>query len=91
MLLSLAEVPHGAKCLLENGVIPFLSQCDFIDLRPENTGADIEKWADTLERYHELLYPVLQILAASLNTLPGRAEVADQVFPLFFKHLPLGD
>lgn len=91
MLISLAEVPHGAKCIIENNIIPFLSQCDFIDRRPESTGmrepvthsnspaADVEKWADILERYHDLLYPVLQLLAVCLNTLPGRPEVADQV------------
>ncbi len=38
MFISLAEVPHGAKAILENDVIRLLSKCDFIDHRPECTG-----------------------------------------------------
>jgi len=84
-LLSMAETPNGAKCIIDNDVIPTLSTCDFIDQRPESTG-DAEKWADIIERYHELLYPVLQLLAVCLNTLPDKPEAIDQVLDFFQAH-----
>eukprot|EP01127_Copromyxa_protea_P021079 TRINITY_DN7156_c0_g1_i1.p1 TRINITY_DN7156_c0_g1~~TRINITY_DN7156_c0_g1_i1.p1 ORF type:complete len:1839 (+),score=402.85 TRINITY_DN7156_c0_g1_i1:709-5517(+) len=86
MFISLAEVPHGAKAIVDNGVISLLSDCDFIDQRPECTAADIAKWAEVVENYHELLYPVLQLLAVCLNTLPGKTDVADQVIDFILKH-----
>eukprot|EP01126_Amoeba_proteus_P044976 TRINITY_DN5020_c0_g3_i9.p1 TRINITY_DN5020_c0_g3~~TRINITY_DN5020_c0_g3_i9.p1 ORF type:complete len:258 (-),score=45.48 TRINITY_DN5020_c0_g3_i9:226-999(-) len=89
LLLSVSETSHGAGCIVENNVIPYISRCGFIDQRPESTAADIEKWAGIVERYHQIILPVLQLQAICLNSLCGEGEIVDQVIDFILSHTEL--
>lgn len=90
LLTRLAQTPAGAQALLQLGLIAKLSQCQFLDLRPEPYSRthttdgmfmDDEYFVPSvLERYRQLILPALK-LVVSVLTSAGRQnrDVTGQV------------
>lgn len=93
LLTRLAQTPAGSRELLTANCVGYLTQCRFIDLRPDyhdnhlsgsygnplvtNGGGFVPTVTD---RYQQLLTPLLKLLLTML-TCPGaqRSEVKTQV------------
>ncbi|KAI8593470.1 nucleoporin Nup186/Nup192/Nup205 [Geranomyces variabilis] len=61
-LLRLSFQREGAHKLLEYGIVEALSECKFLDQRPEADGSYSGGDADAEERYHNALVPTLQLV-----------------------------
>ena len=94
LLTRLAKTPAGARELLAANCIGYLTQCHYIDLRPDHhddlipPGNLLEPSGSgfvptTTDRYRQLLLPLLKLLLTML-TCPGsqRSEVKSQVSTL---------
>jgi len=71
-LLCLSETVDGLNVILNNGLLETFAMFSFLNLKPEyeHLNIDIGTFIPSLrERYHQLLYPILQILVriSSLN------------------------
>jgi hypothetical protein len=92
LLIRIAQTARGASYLLENGVVRVLSQASFIDQRPEESMVDINtsSWLPTvMDRYEQLLLPVLRLFVALLTSLPHHTDAASQVLDLITQHSEL--
>ncbi|KAL1920837.1 uncharacterized protein VTP21DRAFT_11472 [Calcarisporiella thermophila] len=78
LFLRIAQRKDGAEKLLSSGFIEVLTECQFLDQRPEidvsDTGFDTFI-PTSVERYHDLFEPPLQVLVALLSTM-GRGNSA---------------
>ena len=94
LLTRLAQTPAGSRELLAANCIGYLTQCHFIDLRPDYHGNQPGGLLDPIvagfvpsvsDRYRQLLSPLLKLLLTVL-TCPGaqRSEVKAQVNPSLF-------
>ena len=96
-LTRVADKPVGARELTSINAVNYLSQCGFIDMRPSHhsnshygdyvTQSSHGFIPSILERYRQLLFPLLKFLFALL-TCPGphHKEVVGQVTALIGAH-----
>ena len=95
LLTRLAQTASGAQALLQLGLIGKLSECRFLDIRPDTSssngyhnqtdyddnGMDDSQFIPTvLERYRQLILPTLKLVVSILTSV-GRQnqDVANQV------------
>lgn len=93
LLIRLAQTRKGAEDLVDAGLLEVLAQCDFIGMRPSTldnvmgssfklimlTSAVDTFLPATIERYNQLLLPVLQLVAATLSSLDSSQAAISQV------------
>ncbi|XP_033102050.1 nuclear pore complex protein Nup205-like isoform X2 [Anneissia japonica] len=100
LLTRLGETPIGAEALLQQGIMGRLSECQFLELRPERDisrrgeGGDalqVDAFIPTvLHRYRQLLFPVLRLCVAIMTSLGGQhKEAANQILRFVFSHSEL--
>jgi nuclear pore complex protein Nup205 len=90
LLLRIAQTSRGAEYLIENGIVHTLTQCYFIDRRPHDNPIDYNEWIPSvLERYSQLLLPVLRLLVCLLTSLPKNTDVALKIFQFITEHSEL--
>ncbi|KAG5340572.1 hypothetical protein C0989_001177 [Termitomyces sp. Mn162] len=90
--IRMAQTRAGAERLLEAQVVPVLTQCDFLDARPEADQAfmgqsTIVHSQSVVDRYHQLLTPALQLVDALLATLGNKhGTIVNQALDLLNSH-----
>lgn len=93
-LTQVARNPLGARELTSINAINYLSQCQFIDLRPSNHGNSHVMGLQSHgfipsvgDRYRQVLFPVLKFMLALL-TCPGshHGELSTQITSLIGAH-----
>ncbi|KAF7300289.1 hypothetical protein MKEN_01353000 [Mycena kentingensis (nom. inval.)] len=89
-LVRMAQTRLGAERLLETQIIPILSQCDYLDARPEADQSFVDRDSflpSAIQRYHQLLMPALQLVQGMLATLGSKhATAAAQGLELLSSH-----
>ncbi|KAG0707241.1 nucleoporin Nup186/Nup192/Nup205 [Suillus ampliporus] len=71
-LIRMAQTRPGAERLLEARIFPTLSQCEFLDTRPEADQSFMDQDSflpSAIQRYHQIFMPALQLVAGMLTTL----------------------
>ncbi|XP_071943661.1 nuclear pore complex protein Nup205-like [Antedon mediterranea] len=101
LLTRIGETTNGAEVLLQQGIMGRLSECQFLELRPER---DITRRGDgagdivksdafiptVLHRYRQLLFPVLKLCIAIMTSLGGQhKEATNQILRFVFSHSEL--
>ncbi|XP_022111764.1 nuclear pore complex protein Nup205-like [Acanthaster planci] len=101
LLEKIALNPVGAQALLRAGLMARLASCRFLDLRPEHstqsrlrmgsTGlepVEVETFIPSvMQRYRQLLFPVLRLCLAILTSLGSQhKEAASQVLHFVVSH-----
>ncbi|KAK7682411.1 hypothetical protein QCA50_014616 [Cerrena zonata] len=82
LFIKMAQSKAGAERLLEARLLTVLADCDFLDSRPE-VGQGFAAERDSflpgaIQRYHQLLIPALQLVAAILFTSGPKHTTANQ-------------
>lgn len=75
LLTRLASSQKGALVLLESGIFQRLSEMSVFSQRPEVTSGTIENAPfipDTAHRFHQILFPALQLSNTMLTALGSR-------------------
>ncbi|KDR74068.1 hypothetical protein GALMADRAFT_250802 [Galerina marginata CBS 339.88] len=79
LFIRMAQTRAGAERLLEAQLLPILSQCDYLDARPEADQSFIDQDSflpSAIQRYHQLFMPALQVVDGMLATLGSRHTTA---------------
>jgi len=79
LFVRMTQSKQGAERLLESRMIKVLAGCDFVDARPEMNQAFFDQnnfLPAAIQRYHQLLMPVLQIVCGIMVTLGSRHATA---------------
>ncbi|KAG6865339.1 hypothetical protein C0991_003376 [Blastosporella zonata] len=88
--MRMTQTRAGAERLLEAQVVPVLSQCDFIDARPEADQSFMDQDSflpSAIQRYHQLLMPALQVVDGMLATLGNKHHtLVNQALDLLSSH-----
>ncbi|KAJ7310948.1 hypothetical protein DFH08DRAFT_974109 [Mycena albidolilacea] len=72
LFMRMAQTRLGAERLLEAQLIPILSQCNYLDARPEADQSFMDQNSflpSAIHRYHQLFMPALQLVDGMLATL----------------------
>ncbi|KAJ7776687.1 hypothetical protein B0H14DRAFT_3508209 [Mycena olivaceomarginata] len=72
LFMRMAQTRLGAEQLLEAQLILILSQCDYLDARPEADQSFMDQNSflpSAIHRYHQLFMPALQLVDGMLATL----------------------
>ncbi|KAG2143441.1 nucleoporin Nup186/Nup192/Nup205 [Suillus bovinus] len=89
-LIRMAQTRLGAERLLEARIFPVLSQCEFLDTRPEADQSFMDQDSflpSAIQRYHQLFMPALQLVAAMLTTLGAQhATASSQALDFLSSH-----
>ncbi|KAJ7128145.1 nucleoporin Nup186/Nup192/Nup205 [Mycena crocata] len=90
LFVRMAQTRLGAERLLEAQLIPILSQCDYLDARPEADQSFMDQDSflpSAIHRYHQLFMPALQLVDGMLATLGTKhATVANQALDFLSSH-----
>ncbi|KAJ7058139.1 nucleoporin Nup186/Nup192/Nup205 [Mycena amicta] len=90
LFVRMAQTRLGAERLLESQLIPILSQCDYLDARPEADQSFIDRDSflpSAIQRYHQLLMPALQLVDGMLATLGNKhATASNQALEFLSSH-----
>lgn len=91
LFTHMAQSVTGAQKLVAGDIVLTLTRCQFMDQWPEvPLHGETQSWFPTfVERYHQLLIPVLELLAGLLTTLPHDTTLAAQVLHLIQAHSEL--
>lgn len=81
LLITLARSKNNAKTLFDYGIIKTLSECQFIDERPDGPHDSQE-----MERYELLILPVLRLISSILIHLPKYKDVDEEVKEFIDNH-----
>ncbi|KAL7408793.1 nucleoporin Nup186/Nup192/Nup205 [Mrakia frigida] len=79
LLIRIAQSQFGAERILESRLFEVLSQCHFIDARPEmdQTYLDLDSFLPpVIERFHQILLPTLQLAVGTLSSLGPSSHAA---------------
>ncbi|XP_078583598.1 nuclear pore complex protein Nup205-like isoform X1 [Branchiostoma floridae x Branchiostoma japonicum] len=99
LLSRLAQTPAGSQALLQEGVLVRLSECQFLDMRPENAGSvpgsgeamavSYEGFVPTVsDRYRQMLLPALKLCLAIMTSLgPQHRDATNQVLQFILSHM----
>eukprot|EP01114_Cavostelium_apophysatum_P016090 TRINITY_DN4519_c0_g2_i1.p1 TRINITY_DN4519_c0_g2~~TRINITY_DN4519_c0_g2_i1.p1 ORF type:complete len:1835 (+),score=550.65 TRINITY_DN4519_c0_g2_i1:218-5722(+) len=90
-LLHVAQTARGAHTLADLGFVRNLTSCNFVDHRPEDTYHSMEnEWLPSvLQRYDQLLFPILRILVAMMTSLPRNQDLAIKIVDFVDVHSEL--
>ncbi|KAF7373366.1 hypothetical protein MSAN_00546200 [Mycena sanguinolenta] len=90
LFVRMAQTRLGAERLLEAQLISILSQCDYLDARPEadQSFTDHDSFLPSaIHRYHQLFMPALQLVDGMLATLGTKhATVSNQALDFLSNH-----
>ncbi|KAJ7504139.1 hypothetical protein B0H11DRAFT_2349435 [Mycena galericulata] len=90
LFVRMAQTRLGAERLLEAQLIPVLSQCDYLDARPEADQSFMDQDSflpSAIHRYHQLFMPALQLVDGMLATLGTKhATVSNQALDFLSSH-----
>ncbi|KAJ7079559.1 nucleoporin Nup186/Nup192/Nup205 [Mycena belliarum] len=90
LFVRMAQTRLGAERLLEAQLIPILSQCDYLDARPEADQSFMDQDSflpSAIHRYHQLFMPALQLVDGMLATLGTKhATVSNQALDFLSSH-----
>jgi len=90
LFIRMAQTRTGAERLLDTQLIPILSQCDYLDARPEADQSFMDRdtfLPSAIQRYHQLFMPALQFIDGMLATLGTRhATVTNQALDFLSNH-----
>ncbi|KAJ6526561.1 nucleoporin Nup186/Nup192/Nup205 [Mycena vulgaris] len=90
LFVRMAQTRLGAERLLEVQLIPILSQCDYLDARPEADQSFMDQDSflpSAIHRYHQLFMPALQLVDGMLATLGTKhATVSNQALDFLSSH-----
>ncbi|KAJ7041203.1 nucleoporin Nup186/Nup192/Nup205 [Mycena alexandri] len=90
LFVRMAQTRLGAERLLEAQLIPILSQCDYLDARPEADQSFMDQDSflpSAIHRYHQLFMPALQLVDGMLATLGTKhATVSNQALDFLSNH-----
>ncbi|KAJ7279033.1 hypothetical protein C8J57DRAFT_1434189 [Mycena rebaudengoi] len=90
LFVRMAQTRLGAERLLEAQLIPILSQCDYLDARPEADQSFMDQDSflpSAIHRYHQLFMPALQFVDGMLATLGTKhATVSNQAQDFLSSH-----
>ncbi|KAJ6461668.1 nucleoporin Nup186/Nup192/Nup205 [Mycena sanguinolenta] len=90
LFVRMAQTRLGAERLLEAQLIPILSQCDYLDARPEadQSFSDQDSFLPSaIHRCHQLFMPALQLVDVMLATLGTKhATVSNQALDFLSNH-----
>ncbi|KAF7320904.1 Nucleoporin [Mycena chlorophos] len=90
LFIRMAQTRAGAERLLEAQLIPILSQCDYLDARPEADQSFMDRDSflpSAIQRYHQLLMPALQLVDGMLATLGTKhATACNQALEFLASH-----
>ncbi|KAF7297146.1 hypothetical protein MIND_00947600 [Mycena indigotica] len=90
LFVRMAQTRPGAEKLLEAQLIPVLSQCDYLDARPEADQSFMDRDSflpSAIQRYHQLLMPALQLVDCMLATLGTKhATASNQALEFLSSH-----
>ncbi|KAL1738819.1 nucleoporin Nup186/Nup192/Nup205, partial [Schizophyllum fasciatum] len=79
LFTQMALTRQGAERLLESRLVSILTECDYLDARPEADQAFMDRDSflpSAVYRYHQLFMPALQVLNAMLVTLGDKHATA---------------
>ncbi|KZT39178.1 hypothetical protein SISSUDRAFT_665994 [Sistotremastrum suecicum HHB10207 ss-3] len=90
LLTRIAQTRQGAERLVDSRLFPVLTQCEFIDAKPEADRNILDASSflpNALHRYHQLLLPALQLIDSVLATLGSSSKQASkQAFDFLIAH-----
>ncbi|KAJ6619045.1 nucleoporin Nup186/Nup192/Nup205 [Mycena sp. CBHHK59/15] len=90
LFVRMAQTRLGAERLLEAQLIPILTQCDYLDARPEADQSFMDQdtfLPSAIQRYHQLFMPALQLVDGMLATLGTKhATVSNQALDFLSSH-----
>jgi len=90
LLVSIAQTYEGANILLESKAIRYLSGCQFVDHRPDDVVLESGDWSpQVVDRYEQLLLPILQLMVSILSSLPNNEDASLQVIEFINVHYEL--
>mmetsp|Transcript_9771 Transcript_9771/g.13441 ORF Transcript_9771/g.13441 Transcript_9771/m.13441 type:complete len:528 (-) Transcript_9771:23-1606(-) len=83
LLNRIAQTLRGTNILVQYDAVNVFAKCSYIDQRPDDIQIDTNGWLPSvMERYDELLMPVLRLMLTMLTNNPASQDVVGQV--LFF-------
>ncbi|KAF8130340.1 nucleoporin Nup186/Nup192/Nup205 [Boletus edulis] len=80
LFTRMAQTRSGAERLLEAQILPILSQCEYLDTRPEEDQSFMDQDSflpRAIQRYHQLFMPALQLVVAMLASLGTKHTTAN--------------
>jgi len=80
LFTRMAQTRPGAERLLEAQILPILSQCEYLDTRPEEDLSFMDQDSflpSAIQRYHQLFMPALQLVVAMLASLGTKHTTAN--------------
>ncbi|KAH0834004.1 hypothetical protein J3R83DRAFT_11240 [Lanmaoa asiatica] len=80
LFTRMAQTRPGAERLLEAQILPILSQCEYLDTRPEEDQSFMDQDSflpSAIQRYHQLFMPALQLVVAMLASLGTKHTTAN--------------
>ncbi|CAE6492429.1 unnamed protein product [Rhizoctonia solani] len=90
LLIKIAQTRQGADRLQDARLLAVLSQCDFLNARPEKDVdfRNLESFLPSaLERYHQILVPALEIATSVISTIGSDSpNVAKQALNFILAH-----
>ncbi|KAL1731452.1 nucleoporin Nup186/Nup192/Nup205 [Schizophyllum commune] len=90
LFTQMALTRQGAERLLESRLIAILTECDYLDARPEADQAFMDNdtfLPSAIYRYHQLFMPALQVLNAMIVTLGDKhATAANAILEFIVTH-----
>ncbi|KAG8996360.1 hypothetical protein FRB93_000744 [Tulasnella sp. JGI-2019a] len=89
LLIRIAQTRQGAERLLDCRVFAVLSQCEFIDARPQNDHAFIDQDSflpSAISRYHQMLAPALELTVSILSAVGQTPIVLKQALAFVLAH-----
>ncbi|KAK7055118.1 nucleoporin Nup186/Nup192/Nup205 [Favolaschia claudopus] len=90
LFVRMSQTRLGAERLLEAQLIPTLSQCDYLDARPEADQSFMDQDSflpSAIHRYHQLFMPALQLVDGMLATLGTKhATASNQALDFLSSH-----
>ncbi|KIJ30184.1 hypothetical protein M422DRAFT_214674 [Sphaerobolus stellatus SS14] len=89
ILIRIAQTHTGTEKLLESRLIHVLSQCDFIEARPEadQSFLDYDSFLPSaVHRYHQLVLPALELVNSMVATLGPTSQASKQAAQFILSH-----
>jgi len=88
-LTRIAQSTRGTALLLDSGILRILTVCTFIDNRPEDIIERNEYLPPIVQRYEQLLLPVLRIIDCMLISHPKNEDIAAKILDFVEVHSEL--
>ncbi|GJJ07119.1 hypothetical protein Clacol_001319 [Clathrus columnatus] len=89
LLIRIAQTQAGAEKLLDCRILHILSQCEFIEARPEGDQSflDYDSFLPSaVYRYHQLVLPALSLVNSLVATLGKSSRAPEQLLRFLLSH-----